>query len=391
MEETPSPLNSLVFNAMAITKRLAACAAAVKKRQRCVLALALLMMGTLARAADLIVPIADAEADRGGRGYNWVSIHPDSQRWLITECTAQRGQLSCLPYLYDFRSGSYQRFALPDGYLYLHARFSPSGNVIVAERNPVSVDGTTEEKLRLLRQTEFIRVNTDGTGFQVLPIPKGESTYAVMSPDESKIAYWSAAEAAAGEGQPKKRIHEIREFDLVTQADRLFAGPFDFRLVGNLEYRDNDSIAAQAYGSSAREPVTVPGEKHHLMEIVRLHRDAKKLPEPLVAEHFMYSSAIFDNRQRLHLMTKEKSGELSMAKIDAQGERYVWHSPRIANSAMLAMAVPPDGRYTAFIYMTEPVLSTPQKNRLGYFCNCNGGWYSVRLPSADTAETIAVR
>ncbi len=357
----------------------------------CMLVLVLLMSAACARAANEIVPFADIEAESGGRGYNWLSIHPDGHRWLITECVDQRGHRICQPFLYDFRSGRYQRFALPDGYTYMHARFSPGGHVIVAERNPLPVEGTAAEKNRLLRQTEFIRVNIDGTGFQVLPVPKGESTYAVMSPDESKIAYWSASETSLGEGLANKRTQEIREFDLATQVDRLFAGPFDFRMGGNLEYRDNDSIAAQVYGSSAREPKTINGEKYHLMEIVRLHRDVKVLPDALVAEPFMYAAAIFDNRQRLHLMTQEKSRELAMAKIDAQGERYVWQSPRFAKGALVAMAIPPDGRYTGFIYMTESVLSAHQKNRLGYFCTCNGRWYSVRLPNADAAEIIEVR
>ncbi len=350
---------------------------------------------TSVRATSELIPITDTANETGGRGYLSISIHPDSHRWLITECMLDQWKRVCLPYLYDLRSARYQRYALPAGYSYMYARFSPSGNAILAERNPLPIEPTPEEARRVLQQTEFIRLDIDGGRFQVLPIPIGESTMPVMSPDESKIAYWSATQTSVAEGQPKQRTQELREFDLSTASDRLFAGPFHFRIGGNFEYRAHDRIAVQIVGTSKheskRDPISVEDKHAPLLAIVELHRGAQVLPEPVVAETFMYVAAMYDGHQRLHMMTQEKSLALSLMKINALGEKYIWQSPRFPKGGPLAMAVPADGRYTAFIYRTESLIKSNQRNRLGYFCGCNGGWYSVRLPEASGAEIIEIR
>lgn len=336
-----------------------------------------------------IVPLSDSEAEDGGRGYNWVSIHPDGNRWLITECMAQHRARVCGLFLFDFRSGRYQRYALPPGYFYMHGRFSVSGNVIVAERNPQPREGTADEKMRLLRETEVIRLNIDGTGFQVLPVPKGYLTYPTMSPDETKIAYWSATDASIRGGLP--RSQEVREFDLETKADRLFAGPFNFWLGGNLEYRTNDEIAVQTFSPAARAKKIESDGKQYAMEVVQIRRDATVLPEPLVAQPFMYVTAMADQKQQLHYMLQLKSREFAVVKKTAEGDSKVWKSPPLPQGGPAVVAVPPDGRYAAFIYMTSSTLTANLKNRLGFFCWCNGKWYSVRLPAAESAEAIGIQ
>jgi len=382
---TPTPTSTLTATCEPSAK------AKFTHRLAGLLAVLLSLTVTSVRATSDLIPITDTANETGGRGYLSISIHPDSHRWLITECTLDQWRRVCLPYLYDFRSARYQRYALPAGYSYMYARFSPSGNAILAERNPLPIEPTPEEAHRVLQQTEFIRFDIDGGRFQVLPIPIGESTMPVMSPDESKIAYWSATQISVAQGQPKQRTQELREFDLSTALDRLFAGPFHFRLGGNFEYRDHDRIAVQILGTPKRESISVEDKQVLLLEIVDLHRDAQVLPAPVVAETFMYVAAMYDGHQRLHMMTQEKNLALSLMKINALGEKYIWQSPRFPKGGPLAMAVPADGRYTAFIYRTESLIKSNQRNRLGYFCGCNGGWYSVRLPEASGAEIIEIR
>ena len=355
----------------------------------CSLVLPSFMAGAETNIPNEIVPLTDSESEEGGRGYNWLSIHPDGNRWLITECIAQRASKVCGVFLFDFRSGRYQRYALPPGYIYMHARFSPSGNVIVAERNPLPGKSTATEKLLVLSQTEFIRMNIDGTGFQILPVPKGTLIYPVMSPDETKIAYWSATYALTSIGMP--RSQEVREFDLETKADRLFAGPFNFWFGGNLEYRNNDEIAVQAFSPGARAKKTEGDRKQYAMEVVQIRRNATDLPEPLVAQPFMYAAAMSDQGQQLHYMLQLNSREFAVVKKTAQGDGEVWKSPPLPEGGPAVVAVPPDGRYAAFIYKTAPALTANLKNRLGFFCWCDGKWYSVRLPEAESAEVIGIR
>ncbi len=355
-----------------------------------ILAFLILFVAAAGHAGE-IRPYTGSDTEEDGRAYTWLSIHPDGNRWLITECMEKDGARSCFPFLYDFRTGRYQRYALPPGYFYMNARFSPSGNVIVAERNPVPVDFSANEKRQLMSETEVIRMNIDGADFQVLPVPKGFLTYPVMSPDETKVAYWSAVTAPNEKELRQIPMTELHEFDLTTKVDRLFAGPFQFQLSGNLQYRTNDEIAVQMFGASARPPKILNGEKLHLVEVVSIKRNSTTLPEPLTARAAIYTSAILDKKQRVHILMQEKSRAFMMIKIDAQGETYLWKSPPYPLGGPIVTSVSHDGRFTGFIYMTNPILTADMKNRLGVFCSCDGGWYSVRLPHFESAETIEVR
>ncbi len=371
---------------MALHQFLRPCRRAVSLLLWCLLALHPFMARAETPIPKEIFPLADSDSEEEGRGYNWVSIHPDGNRWLLSECIGKQGARVCGLFLYDFNTSRYQRYALPPGYFYMHGRFSASGNVIVAERNPLPRDRTSAEKLRLLSETEIVRMNIDGTGFQIVPVPKGNLTYPVMSPDETKIAYWSATGAPTSSGIP--HTQEVREFDLATNADRLFAGPFDFRLGGNLEYLSNDELAVQAFGTRGIPQKKGNGDSGYGMEVVQLRRDATVLPDPLLAQPFMYAAAMPDQRGQLHYVLQLNSREFAMVRKTAQGDTKVRKSPLLPQGGPAVLATPPDGRYAAFIYMSTPDLTAIRKTQLGFFCWCNGDWYSVRIPAAESAEMI---
>ncbi|HEX2530276.1 MAG TPA: hypothetical protein VHK70_02265, partial [Burkholderiaceae bacterium] len=187
--------------------------------------------------------------EKNGRDFDKISIHPNSEDWLFTECSRDLNPHGdCHLLRYNINTKQLQRYLLPDGYLYGYASFSPRGNFIVMNRSPKH-DGS-EAGIRQSRENgEIAMMRSDGADFRVLPIPKGRNIAPVMSKDETRIAYWRNSDVP----QPSGRTagfgdFDIREYDLRTHKDSLFAGPFHFYEGGNSQYLSDDEIMINSYG-----------------------------------------------------------------------------------------------------------------------------------------------
>jgi hypothetical protein len=74
--------------------------------------------------------------------------------------------------------------------VYLSASFSPQGNYVVIQRDPVA-EKYQQDLYAAQQAGEIVMMRENGQDFHILPLPVGPKTGPIMSNNEDKIAYWT--------------------------------------------------------------------------------------------------------------------------------------------------------------------------------------------------------
>ncbi len=329
--------------------------------------------------------------DLNGRGYRWISIHPDGERWLITECTDRIGppRENCFLFLYNIKTKHYQRYDLPSSYFYADAQFSMSGRLIVAIRRPIPADDSQQEIERVQGESEILLLDTEERKFRTIPLRKGRYKTPLMSPDETRVAYWSAQIVRPEGSKTSTSGYELHEFDLRSGRDSLFSSSVRFFLADRFQYRDPDHILADAYGPLFSGKTSFGYlKKFNFSQLYCFDRELQQLSDPCVTEVAWASKPSFDQHGNLFLYGQHQKFGVGLFKISEQEIKKFWKLPSVADQGISSLVVAPAGNYLAFTYPTASARRIKNHRALGLFDVQNERWISLLLPQPETSETI---
>lgn len=328
--------------------------------------------------------------EKNGRDFDRISIHPNSEEWLFTECSrALNPEGDCHLLRYNINSQQLQRYILPDGYLYGYASFSPQGNHIVISRSPKH-DGSEEKIQQSFENGEIVMMRSDGTDFRVLAIPKGRNLAPVMSKDETKIAYWKISSQRSPGGGRGWGDFDVREYDLKTKQDNLFAGPFHFVSGGNSQYLTENEIMINSYGPRKyAQSMSAYHKKFNSSEVYILTRGAVDMPTPSFIEvtHAVNSSS--DGAGNIHLDGLHPNGGMALLRVSSAGVITPWQRPVLG--ALRHAIVAPNGQYISFIYSAEGTQWAEKKSAIGMLDTVNSKWIPVSIPPLKSSAQLVVK
>lgn len=389
-EQTPRPLNSLVTLAMAIFKR--SNGFALTKQCWSYLVGIHLLFGTLPGCSfntpafkpdNSVTPVF--EADKQGRVYASVSIHPDGERWIVSECvkTPIDGQSRCDLFLYNIRTRRYQRFQLSSAYSYTGAKFSPSGRWVVAVRRPIPRSDTYEDQLQSFKESEILMMRPDGRDFRICAIPKGHLKFPSLSHDELKIAYWESAATRRPSAKTTFASFDVHEHDLQNGTSTLFAGTHRFFQVDGLNYLNNHQLLISAFGPAAEATDMYEYlSKFNFSEVYLLERGQSRLPDPIYTTPKHARVATLDQSQSIYLIGEHKKFGRSLFRFNQQPAH--WRIPGFIPGVIGALIASPNGAYVAFIYPVNLSRVGDPTKGLGIFDLSTEQWISINLSQFES-------
>lgn len=332
--------------------------------------------------------------EKNGRDFDKISIHPNSEEWLFTECSRELNSGGdCHLLRYNINSKQLQRYLLPDGYLYSYASFSPQGNYIVMSRSPKH-DGSEEKIRQSLENGEIVMMRSDGRDFRVLSIPKGRNLAPVMSKDETKVAYWRKS---SGPLPPSRRSglgdFDVREYDMRTQQDSIFAGLFHFLEGGNLQYLSENEILTSSYAPRKyAQSLSDYKKRFNSSEVYILTRGATETPDPTFTDVELAKRPSVDSEGNVYLDGQKMPGVGSaLFRKSPSGEVTFWRQPHLGGYGPIFVSAAPNGQYIAFIYSAEGTRWAEKKSAMGLLDMGSSKWLPVNIPPLQSSTTRAVK
>lgn len=320
-----------------------------------------------------------------GRQFSGLSISNNGSEWLIAECTFEPDpDAGCFILKYNLIQDKLYRFALPKGYQYQFARYSISGNWIVATRNPVH-NGKPEDIQKSFEQSEIVLFRPDGSEFKILPI-KGFNTSPAMSPSEKKIAFWTPKILNVGSKTRTKSIdYDVYEFDLVTEKVNLFSGIFNFVGGGPLQYLNENQLIFFSYDTMDKlsGPIDPAGDKIYILD----RDNNKKYRRVNYAKITDTRDPTIDINGVIYFKGVDKKEGSSFFQGNLNFVTSSWVLPfiQIRNTV-----VSPTGRYIGFTHETAKMGSGNSSIEFGLLDINTNAWKNIAIPLLSSAELIAV-
>ena len=344
---------------------------------------------SLAPNSSLLLPEFTTETN--GRDFRGLSIFPNSEDWLFTECARDLNpEGDCYLLKYSLNSKQLQRYVLPAGYLYGNANISPSGSHIIFDRVPKH-DGSDEMMNHSFDSGQILMMRTDGTDFSVLPISKGRILGPVMSRDEARIAYWRRTSAKGERHARHWSDGDVWEFQLRTGQDQLFAGPFHFFDGIISQYVSNDEVLLQTYATQSTVQISDYRKMFNGSEVYKLRRGSTEFPAPSFIDIQNASSPSVDKEGNIYLSGQQlpKFGSAFFRKSPS-GETDHWIQP-IFQPAGEINVVAPNGQYVAFMYVADGTSYADKKRAFGVLNLGTSEWQQVAIPPLQSSTPVIVR
>ncbi len=323
----------------------------------------------------------DFELEIPNREYEFLSIHPNGEDLLISEGGKNSGLL-----LFNLKKRSLFKYNISGNYQYTFSIFSSSGEKIVMVRRSLSKSRLIKDQLEALRTSEIAIMNNDGSNFEVLPIPQDMIVALAMSKDEKKIAYWFAKTVRGPGSQTFISDFDIKELDLTTKRERLFAGPFNFFEIGSINYLNESTLLISGFAPrDINTSIQDYAKKFNYSHIYRIQRDQKETPTPIFTKNRNARNPVIDNHKNTYFVDYPETMGRAISKISHDGQYlFSWRMPDLKNYSFYRLAVSPEGRYLAFTYGN-------QKSAIGFFDFKSEIWTTIPIPPASQASIIDIK
>ncbi|WP_143277161.1 hypothetical protein [Bordetella genomosp. 1] len=317
-----------------------------------------------------------------------MSLDPEGTRWLFVEC-AEEQRRPCEVMRYDLDSSRLYRYALPAGYRYDVATYSPTGNFILVSRQPLA-DGSTAALRAGAAASEILVMHADGSGLQVLPLRPGIKLAAFMSRDESQVAYWRANRMHPENHRIPFSDMEIWEYRCGARSDERFA-PKAIGMFGGgpIQYLSGQEILFHTYGGSPRFEDANFEKKYASSEIYRIRRDEVGALVPVVIAGFITTT----------LPSVDKSGNLyawgalatnrnlGLIRTTPDGSSTIWH----LSAQPSEMIVSASGDDVAIVYLDrQEKRGSAETTGLARFSPSSSVMHPVSIPPLKSATEIPV-
>lgn len=331
------------------------------------------------------------ETANEGRGFQDISIHPNDEEWLISECTKSiTGHPSCHLFFYNLKNETYKRIDLPKTYSYSNGRLSPSGKQILALRQPPPKTETHEDVMKSYAHGEIVIMNRDGGNLHVLPFPANRIMNPVMSPDETRVAYLVAESDKPYVQSVSFAYFEIWEYNLISGENALFAGPMRFYHATTISYISNSEIIA---GALAPELIGSTESRDYLRkykgsEIFIIRRGMRYAPEPIFYDIPFARHPSADDHGNIFFEAQPAKIGFSLVKKSTLGTTNIWRAPRKNLCTVSRYIASPSGNYVGFIYGGDSIASANGKRALGFFDVVKERWYPVSPPPIDESTIV---
>jgi hypothetical protein len=331
-----------------------------------------------------------------GRDFREISVHPNGQELLFTECVDDPKldpTGDCAVLRYNLTTKNLQRYALPAGYVYPTASFSPRGNYVLMSRVPKI--GVSEENVRQAHENaEIVLMKTDGTDFKVLQLAKGNKVAPIMSPDEMRVAYWRSTLRPPGSKSFSSKF-DVWEVNLNTGQDNLYAGPFSFFERSKLQYLSQDDMLVGAYGPREyAQSMTAYDKKYNNSHVYRIQRGMTTLPEPMLTEVAWASIPSFDTAGNIYFKGQRPGISLFRRTVQGEIEQWEWpvrYSPGEWGGGPQNLIADPNGSYVAFTYEIKGTYSRDHKRGIGLLITHTSEWRVLNIPPLHLSTPIAVK
>lgn len=331
------------------------------------------------------------ETSTAGRGFQHLSIHPNGEDWLITECSKKfTNQEVCYLLIYNLKKKSYQRFGLSMEHNHIDGRFSPSGKQILMVRQPVSKKIGKDGVLESFSQGQIAVMNIDGSNFRTLPIPSHRVMRPTMSSDETKIAY-----LVAGSDKPVGRWtnftnYEIWEFDLTRNRNEIFAGPMKFYHATTVSYLSESQIIvgamAPAHTGSSKRPDYV--NQYNASEIFKINRGMPFAPEPSFYDLPNANFPSPDDAGNIFFETQPEKIGAALTRKNSKGQTTIWREPKFNLCSVSQYVAAASGAYVGFIYGGDLIKTATGSRALGYFDVASETWIPVSPPLIENSISL---
>jgi hypothetical protein len=342
------------------------------------------------------------EADPAkGRDFREISVHPNGEELLFVECSRELDPAGgCYVLRYHLNTKSLQRYALPVGYFYNTASFSPRGNYVLMSRVPKT--GVSEDEVRQAHENaEIVLMRADGTDLKVLPLARGNKVAPIMSQDEMRVAYWRSTLRPPGRKSFSSNF-DVWEVDLNTGQDKLYAGPFAFFERHSLQYLSQDEMLVGAYGPKEyAQSMGAYDRKYNNSHVYRVQRGMSRPPEPILTEVAWADNPSVDMTGNIYFTGYRPGalrGELviSPSKKTVQGtiEQWKWpirYAPGEWGGGPIGVVADPNGAYIAIVYLTKNTPWRDNKRGMCLLMTQASEWRNLSIPPLQSSTPIAVK
>ncbi len=342
-------------------------------------------------------PVSQFETDpTKGRDFRELSVHPGGEELLFVECSREMDPAGdCYVLRYHLATKNLQRYALPAGFFYTTASFSPRGNYVLMSRVPKTGRNEEEEKVRqAYGNTEIVLMKTDGTEFKVLPLEKGVKVAPIMSQDEMRVAYWRATLRPPGSKSFSSKF-DVWEVNLKTGQDNLYAGPFAFFERQRLQYLSQDEMLVGAYGPKEyAQSMTAYDKKYNNSHVYRIQRGMTTLPEPILTEVAWANLPSFDKAGNIYFKGARPGISLFRKTVQGEIEQWKWpdrYFPGESGGGWYDLGPAPNGSYIAFVYEFKGTSARDGKRGVGLLMTQTSEWRVLNIPPLQSSTQIAVK
>lgn len=329
------------------------------------------------------------------RDFRTVSAHPDGEQIVFVECDRDI-PANCRVLRMNLKKNELFYYALPPEYTYSEAYFSPSGNKIAMIR--VSTQFTTLPDN--LEHREIVVMNSDGSGYEVIPLALGAKTRPTFNTAEDHLAFWRAKPREAG-AKSIASGYDVWEYDFKTQKEKIFSVSYRFFEGGEIHYLPNESeMLVSAFvpleDSASFELSTSEYISKYPTQIFKLKRDEKKWNTSMVNNPFFYSStaaqfSIMKNNDMI-LKASTLKGYMSIYKQEKNGAFFEWSARQLWNefdiATMMYSAMSGDKLIGIFNDKNQQQKSTSK--RFLMLDMIRNEWSALIIPVIKTATPIGV-
>jgi len=165
------------------------------------------------------------------RDFRTLSAHPNGEEIFFVECQKNLAE-NCRVLRFNLRTHSLAYYALPQGYAYLEVYLSPSGKKLALLRASQQVTTFPEN----LERREIAIMNTDGTGFEVLPLALGPKTRPTFNASDDRLAFWRAKPRTESGAKTLASGYDVWEYDLKMGKEYPFGASYGFFQAGEIYY-----------------------------------------------------------------------------------------------------------------------------------------------------------